>query len=121
MRRRRLFWLGVAAGVSVVAVGSLLLVTAGWLLSPVRGRFTEADCERIRPGMTLEEVEGLFGPAIPDERSILVPRSKDRPTFWKAWGDRVSEIHVEFDQEERAQGWVWHPLRPLVIHHIMDR
>ena len=53
MRRRALLWL---AGVTLVA-GALLL-TDGLLWQP---GLTEDNVRRLRPGMTLAQVEGLLG------------------------------------------------------------
>ncbi len=60
-----------------------VLVTAGavwWLLSPRPG-VTEANCDRIEPGMRREEVEAILGgpPGIYREGKMLVPHCEIGP------------------------------------------
>ena len=112
MRTRRLVWIG----------GTLLLLfvagCAALVFIPVPARFTLADYERVKMGMTVEEVEATLGPQVPDEKSVLGNRSNDLPPCWKAWGDDVEQLHVRFDAEGQVEGWVVHPLRPRLIDHV---
>ena len=54
MSRRALFWL---AGLALVALA--LLLTDRLLWQP---GLTESNVRRLRPGMTLEQVEAILGP-----------------------------------------------------------
>ncbi len=115
MWTRRLVWAGAAIFFAMVA-GYVALH-----FIPVQPRFTLADYLRVKGGMTVEEVEAILGPQVPDERSILSPTaSKDPPPGWKAWGDKTEELHVHFDAKGRVEFWVIQPRRPTLIYHVRD-
>jgi hypothetical protein len=113
MWKRRLVWTGV-----VVFVGFAVAYVALHFI-PVQPCFTLADYERIKMGMTIEEVEAILGSRVPDEQSILSPTaSKDPPPCWKAWGDKTEQLHVHFDARGRVDMWVVQPIRPTLIYHV---
>jgi hypothetical protein len=116
MLRSRYLW--VALG--LLALTGVALVGFTWLLSPTPGPFTEADVARVKPGMTLADVEATFGAPIPDAESGLTPRTQEGG-FWKAWKGEAYDLHVGFDATGHCQGALLHPRAPLRIHGIQRR
>jgi hypothetical protein len=98
----------------LLALVGVAFVGFAWLLSPTPGPFTEADVALVKPGMTLAEVEAVFGPPIPDAESGLTPRTEEGG-FWKAWKGEAYDLHVDFDATEHCQGALLHPRAPLRI------
>jgi len=112
----------VLVGLGMLALVGLLLAVVGytWLVSPTPGPYTEADLHRLEEGMTLAEVEAVFGPPIPDAESVLSPRS-EKGGFWKAWKGEAYDLHVQFDDTEHCQSWGLHPRAPLRIHRFIAK
>lgn len=105
------------AGLGVPPLLAFAALGAAWLLSPAPGPFTAADVDRLGPGMTLADVEALFGPPMADAQSGLTPRS-DQGGFWKAWKGEAYDLHVEFDAEERFLGALLHPRAPVRLQRF---
>jgi hypothetical protein len=101
--------------VFAVVIGLLVLY------SPAQGPFAEQDLKRIKFGMSVAEVEDVFGPAIPDAGSGLVQRSDKSRRFWKAWKGETYDIHVQFNGHEEAIAAVLQPRAPLRIHQVIQR
>jgi hypothetical protein len=106
--------LALPALVGVAVVGGALL------LLPASGPYSEDDLRRLEAGMTLAEVEAVFGAPMPDAESGLTPRP-DEGGFWKAWKGESYDLHVSLDAAERVQGALLHPRAPLRIHRIQRR
>jgi hypothetical protein len=97
-------WLPVVA---VVSVALLLGVAARQVFYlPGNPRITEANFERIKPGMSRAEVEAILGPpgdyrtqpVSPDFLSI--PHKLSRPRHGVFWHSDEVEISVEFDLDD---------------------
>ncbi len=101
---RRVYLLGVA-----VALVGLALGFTDWALSLPPG-VTETNVRRIRPGMTLAEVEALFGsrgyiPFIPCARhgeDNDPPRPGEDLRVWRCWQGREGSARVIFDDDDRV-------------------
>jgi hypothetical protein len=92
---RHVYLLGV--GLALVA---LALAVTDAALGPHPG-ITEANFRRIRPGMTLAEVEGILGQAGDsyDCTKLLV------------WGQNQNRIIVQIDRHGQVRRAVWVPYR----------
>ena len=100
---RRVYLLGV--GLALVA---LALAVTDWALSLQPG-VTEANVKRIREGMTLAEVERLFGRS-PDRR-IGGDCPRESCQWYTPAGDAVVELH---NGRVRSVEWFeGHPPSPL--------
>jgi hypothetical protein len=86
-------------------IGAVLtLLTFGlthWLLSPFPG-ISEANCDRIRPGMTLQQVEAILG-GPPTYRYSFIVDDRGKMEFVMLWysggrrevhetGERIAEV-----------------------------
>jgi hypothetical protein len=92
MRRRALLWF---AGVALI-VGALLL-TNRLLWQP---GLTEANVRRIRPGMTLAEVEALLGG--PAAEAVEMPADYPAYRWRRAWKDGDASLDVQFWPDGRV-------------------
>ena len=103
---RRVYLLGV--GLALVA---LALAFTDWALS-LRPGVTEMNAKRIRPGMTLAEVEAIVGkpnlgglvlpsPAPPFEGEEWVPEVESGTLIWES---SDGSIFVEFNRKGVATG-----------------
>lgn len=111
---------GCLACLAVFAV----LITAVTCWSNRTGIFSEANYERIRPGMTLAEVEHLLGGPGVEVSEPELPRTVDRtvpvdhPRRQKPvvsgdryiqWKERYSFIIVSLRGDVVAEKWYWEP------------
>ena len=107
---RRVYLLGV--GLALVALG---LAFTDWALS-LRPGVTEANARRIRPGMTLAEVEGLLGEAwlgpgdewgvwYGDDGFVTVYYSRDSRRVTRVWFDRHAESRSPIARLRAWLGW----------------
>jgi hypothetical protein len=93
MRHRNLFL--VLAGLTVLAVEAIVL----W---PREDRITRENCDHIRKGMSLDEVEAILGPP-GDYRTG--PTNGGSPFFVKEryrWSGDTAEIEMRLDSSKRA-------------------
>src|SRR5438105_600427 len=102
-RRRLLVALGVALAV-LVAVGAV------WRLTRQEMHIDEAHCDRIRPGMRLDEVEAILGGPPGDYTVQAVPiphfRGPGGPEPPKCWSSDQGQICVDFDEQGAVvQAW----------------
>ncbi len=105
MTKRRVAWVGVAAAVAaLIGVGLLLLRAAP------RETVTEENCKRVVKGMTLAEVESIFGrpadsvPAMFPEPSLSLAewiRVKN-PVTMRIWYGREHVAFVTFDGDSKV-------------------
>ena len=95
---RRLLLFALLAGLLVLGVGV-------WLLWP-RTAITRENAGKIQVGMTLAEVEAIFG-----ESGAATPRGQARPGTtgpalpgycWREWGSGSFLVFVWFDEHDRA-------------------
>lgn len=80
-RRRVLLW----AGLLVLLAGAGGFACDTWLGSPIN----QANCDRIRPGMTDAQVETILGS--PGKR-VRFDTEEQLKQFWAAWADSQVEI-----------------------------
>jgi hypothetical protein len=93
---RRVYLLGV--GLALVALG---LAFTDWALS-LRPGVTEANVKRIRPGMSLEEVERIFGRAA-DSKLACPFGDMFVPCDWyRNWYEIGGEARLVFDAQNRV-------------------
>jgi hypothetical protein len=106
--RRRLLVFGLLAGVFALGAG-------GWLLWPTEPRtaITRENAEKLKTGMTLEEVQAILdGPARNDatvpvalEFQIMGPRLSSVPRHLEIepliWQSNVVQINAWFDVEHK--------------------
>jgi hypothetical protein len=110
MFKRR--WVRWAIGAALV-----LLALSAWLVVVRRGLLTPADCERVREGMTLPEVEPVFG----NRKAVLTWGDVKHGTrvgyVWPAEGQLM--IEVEFRNGRVAaparMGYLGGPLEPETL------
>jgi hypothetical protein len=108
---RRVYLLGV--GLALVA---LALALTDWALTPGTGP-TEANARRIRPGMTLEEVEALLGGPAGLEYP-LVEWSGRTPKRWQVerwgreWTGTAGRVVVSFGRDDRVEDSEFCPASP---------
>src|SRR5690348_1925934 len=98
---RRVYLLGV--GLALVAVA---LAFTDWALGPRPG-VTEVNVRRIRPGMTLAEVEALFGVAgnyyeSPRLKEAPPGLPKVDPRMWRVWMGEGGLASVTFDDNGKV-------------------
>jgi hypothetical protein len=106
--KRWCFWGG--AGFMLVAV------CVGYLLIPVgEGRISQASCDRIQLGWTVEEVKRLLG-----EHVIHAPDDIDLGTHWFEWYDDGNGIRVTFSAQGTAIKKDFQP-SSLSIYEYMKR
>lgn len=111
---------GCLACLAVIA--ALIAAVACW--SNRSGIYSEANYERIRPGMTLAEVEQLLGgpgfevsePELPHivDRTVPVDHAgRLKPVVsgerYMRWEDGYSYIIVSFRGDGVAEKWYWEP------------
>src|SRR5262245_59450386 len=90
----RVYQLGV--GLALVAVAFVITDALLW-----RPGVTAANVKRIREGMTLTEVQALFG----DEPELGL--GPDGARSWRWWGEQGA-AWVHFDENERVQSAEFH-------------
>src|SRR5262245_41101844 len=80
---------------ALVAMTALLLVAMA-LFASGGSKITEANCDRIVAGMTLEEVEALLGrpPSASSDDGFM--------QFWCAWTDENDNKIVAFDSRRQV-------------------
>jgi hypothetical protein len=76
MTKRRAVWIGVAAAVAL----GLTACAAWWMLVP-RHRINYDRAELLRPGMTLAELEALFG--VPPGDYATTPSARAEAAKWE--------------------------------------
>jgi hypothetical protein len=100
MNKRRVAWFGVAA------VGLLCLAVGILLLAAPRGESFMARFNRIEPGMTDADVEGLLGQpaALTGEYGQPKPWGSHATAFWtdSFGGDRTAYVRVNFDRDGKV-------------------
>jgi hypothetical protein len=88
------------------------LLGAAWLGTPAAG-VTKANCDRLQRGMTLSEVEALFGEPpyeVCDFRDdhLPVPIGATRWVAWsRKWKAAAVKVVVMFDVEDKVIEAVW--------------
>jgi hypothetical protein len=104
---RRVYLLGIA--LALVALGLVLTDALLW-----RPEATETNLRRIRPGMTLREVEAILGG--PADRTYDIRRFPRhmremyyRPgeKWTRGWAGSHGEAIVNFDDEDRVSSTCW--------------
>ena len=95
---RRVYLLGLA-----LALVALALAFTDWALG-MRPGVTEANVRRIRPGMTLREVEGILG-----SPGRALPPIRGSVTY--AWSGRAGEVWISMD-------WL-SGKRPVPVKHVL--
>jgi hypothetical protein len=106
--KRWWFWAGAAF--------ILVAIVAGYLLIPVgEVRISQATCDRIQLGWTVEEVKRLLG-----EHVIHVPDDIDLGTHWFEWYDDGNVIKVTFSTQGTAIKKEFQP-SSLSIYKCMKR
>ncbi len=91
---RQVAWVGIALTVVALALG----VTER-LLEPLPG-VARANVKRLRPGMTLAEVEGLFGQPGGPVACVLQP--EPGVNVWLVWSAEAGDCLLGFDQQGRV-------------------
>src|SRR5438874_7970559 len=98
LRKRRLFWATTAA---LLGLGVSLIV-----LTPQHRRsgITQENFERIKEGMTEEEVEEILGgpPGTYTDRPIIVFESGVMFRRWWVGEEGIVTIEVTFDEPQRV-------------------
>jgi hypothetical protein len=116
-RTRRRLLLTLAVTLTAVVLGA-------WLLWPSPSAITEENYDRLRPGMTLEEVEALLGgPAgnygyhgtriVQTRDDIDVPRVHQ--CRYLQWVGARHMIGIQFDAEDRVIGKDLGEVTPLPL------
>lgn len=109
MKKRRFLLLGMAG------IACLVLLGMVWLLK-FRPGITQSNCERIREGMTLQEVQSVLGgppgnySRFPDKEAGLWTIDADRPDLNReffigreVWIGNELAVAVWFNDEERVE------------------
>ena len=95
----------------VCATASLFSLTMTRQPILLHAAITRVNCERIRRGMPLSDVEGILGqPArtIWDHREYVPPGSDTRWVSWLGrWTSEEAEITVWFDYHGKVNGGYW--------------
>src|SRR5262245_48009928 len=104
---RRVYLLGLG-----VALVGLALAFTDWALS-LRPGVSEQNVKRIRPGMTLAEVEALLGGRAGEEHPLeewAGPVVRAWARHWgRFWRGAAGRAEVCFDRDERVE---WAAFRP---------
>lgn len=97
MRRRRVL-LGMLAVLAVLVLLVLAAVLV-WPLLTKPGPLTEADCGRVKPGMTVPEVDALFGTT-----GTCIALAGDASAIYAWPAGQREEIVVEFEHGRAVGG-----------------
>jgi hypothetical protein len=117
MTKRRAAWAGVAAVAAGLFAACVLL-----LRSSPPNTVTEANCERFANGMTLAEVEALFGrPADAVQDKFPRPPQARGAVTRRVWRGRGRAVDVFFDGDGRAVQKDEYPWEPAPLHRRLAR
>jgi hypothetical protein len=124
MRWRRLRW--AVAVVALLGFGAAALLL--WPQPESVRRFTRELYDRIRPGMSLAEVEGVLGCPPGFYETSLIENDPERTESnelhndqnWvklAGWQDDGAVITLGFNQAQEVTGKRYAPLRPVSLGH----
>jgi len=108
--KRSRWWLLGGSAICVVIVLVLLYVHARSLLS-----IDQETCDRVRPGMSLAEVEGILGgppgnyTGLFSKKDVSVPLTVAGSTSRQQWTGRRGVVIVFFDEEGRVMTSMYFP------------